>query len=483
MNVDLINTIIKTFFTGIFMYIIYMKLINNKYPKKKNIIIMILISIALSVVYIKMKFYVNSIFAIFLVYFFLSNCFAVLAKQSIGYSMVITLVAIALYFLTFILSTVFVFFPYRIFNINNNIINSLIITFIQFMFIHAFFKIKRFKNGIAFLQNKKKNDYLDIVMINISALVILAYCIFGNYYGDNLTKYIFFTFIVVGVIMVIMIQKTLILNYKQKLVENTINDYEDKIKEKDNEIEKLTFNISKTTHEFYNRQKALEMMVKNTNIEAGQEFVVLDRIENLTQEYSEKLKKVSKLSELQLTNITEIDEMLKYMQAECYKNNIEFKLKVIGDIHYLINNIIAKNKFVTLIGDHLRDAIMAITSSVNKNREILVIMGTKNKSYELCIYDTGVEFEVEVLQRLGLKPITTHKEIGGSGIGFMTTFETLKECKGSIIIEEKHKMIDNDFTKAVIIRFDGKNEYKIKSYRADEIRKQSNDNRIIIEDL
>ena len=38
-----------------------------------------------------------------------------------------------------------------------------------------------------------------------------------------------------------------------------------------------------------------------------------------------------------------------------------------------------------------------------------------------------------------------------------------------------------DYTKAVIIRFDGKKEYRIKSYRANEIKKQVKDNRIIIE--
>lgn len=65
----------------------------------------------------------------------------------------------------------------------------------------------------------------------------------------------------------------------------------------------------------------------------------------------------------------------------------------------------------------------------------------------------------------------------------MTTFETLKECKASLIIEERHEIKDNDYTKAIIIRFDGKNEYKIRSYRADKIKEKNEDNRIIIEDL
>ena len=69
----------------------------------------------------------------------------------------------------------------------------------------------------------------------------------------------------------------------------------------------------------------------------------------------------------------------------------------------------------------------------------------------------------------------------GTGIGFMTTFETMKETKASLIIDEMREMSNTDYTKSVTIRFDGKNEYRIKSYRSDEIKKKMKDNRIIIE--
>ena len=42
-------------------------------------------------------------------------------------------------------------------------------------------------------------------------------------------------------------------------------------------------------------------------------------------------------------------------------------------------------------------------------------------------------------------------------------------------------MNSTDFTKVVIIRFDGNNEYKIKSYRAEEINMQKENDRIIIQ--
>ena len=149
----------------------------------------------------------------------------------------------------------------------------------------------------------------------------------------------------------------------------------------------------------------------------------------------------------------------------------------------MINNKIAQNKLVTMIGDHLRDAIIAIEFSKNSFKSILAILGENNGLYEFCVFDTGIEFKIDTLLKLGLEPATTHKDSGGTGIGFMTTFETMSETKASLIIEEKHEEIENDYTKNIIIRFDGKNEYKIVSYRADKIKEKSIDNRIKIENL
>jgi len=280
--------------------------------------------------------------------------------------------------------------------------------------------------------------------------------------------------------------------YKQKLIKDTLADYERELKEKDSEIERLKnekFNISKITHEFYHRQKSLELAIKkltekgNVNIETAEELSALDKINNLTDEYSGKLKALKSLPTLPLTEIPEIDDMFQYMQSECSKNNIEFRLKIAGNIFHLINNIIPKNKLETMIGDHIRDAIIAVNSSDTENKEIFVILGIKDNKYELCIYDTGIEFEIETLLKLGLEPATTHKETGGTGIGFITTFETLKETKASLIIREEDTLKKNHFTKAVIIRFDNKYQYKICSYRANQIKKQNKNRKIVIEEL
>ena len=147
-----------------------------------------------------------------------------------------------------------------------------------------------------------------------------------------------------------------------------------------------------------------------------------------TKEISKKFAKEVTITNKSLpsTNIYGIDNMIKYMQKEAIKNDINFDFKLNDNIHDLIENIVSKDKFETIIGDHLKNAIVAINYSNSKYRSILVTLGIVENYYELSIYDTGIEFEIETLLQLGEKRQTTHKEKGGSGIGFMTTFETLR---------------------------------------------------------
>ena len=483
MNSDLV---IKYLLINIFTYLIALKISNTKNIKYIQSISIIIGSVIVTIIYSILKEYLNFTL-LFMIAFFIQIMFltGIINKNT---SIIITnLLANAIAYAIFIVASIIELIPMIIFKIKISTINFMLIALIDIILMLFFLKMKRLKNGLVFLNNNVCNNYIDIIVINISMTIILAYCILGNYYG-NLTMNLTVSFVILTIIMFIMIQKTLILYYKQKLLEKTMADYEEEIKQKDEIIKELSeekFKISKVNHEFYNRQKSLEKAVKdfinNTSTEMGNELTIINKINNLSKEYSNKMEKIKQVEKLPLTDVEEIDEMFKYMQSECIKNNIDFRLKIEGNIISLINNIIEKDRLVTLIGDHLRDAIIAINSGTNKFKSIIAILGIKDKYYEFCVYDTGVEFEIETLLKLGLEPVTTHKNTGGTGIGFISTFETINKCKASLIIQEKNKENTNDYTKAVIIRFDGKKEYRIKSYRANEIKKQVKDNRIIIE--
>lgn len=485
MRNDIIIYFIELIVINMYVYYSFKKILNIETKSIKRLLTIFFSSIILSVIGTYIEFFVNAFLNLIIVIFFNGLILGRLTKNKIGYSLIISLIAYAVCMLCHGISVIIGFIPYSLTNIDNKYLNLAIILIVQFIILYKIFHIRRLKNGFDFLYNKFNNDYADIIVINICAVMILIYCLTGSVY-DEITKSLFLAFIILGIAMFVIIQKTFVMYYKQNLMKREMEDYKRKIKEKDDEIKKLSnekYEISRINHEFYNRQRALELKVKQMAEEAGEEIGILDRIEKLTKEYSSNLEKIKSKDKLPLTNIPEIDDMFSYMQEECNKNNIEFKLQIHGEIYKLVNNKIPTNKLETLIGDHIRNAIIATKFSENKNKSILVILGIKDKSYELCIYDSGIEFEKETLLKLGKERATTHKEAGGTGIGFMTTFETLKECKASLIIEEKHGISESDYTKAVKIRFDGKNQYKIKTYRAEELREMDKDKRIVVEDI
>ena len=474
MDEELIRLIVKTFFINLFIFIINFKIIDKKL-NKLNFLLIVFISILITVLSVIVQNYIDKLLIIIISYF-IQLKFVELVVHNNGSLMIVNLIANSIAYIVFVISTIIESFLIMSFNMKDKTLNLILILIIEAIILFLVFKRKRFKYGLTFVKNNNY-EYFDLIMINISAVVILAYYIFGSYYG-NLTKQLLICLVVLAFIMFLVIQKTLTLYYKQKLLHQTIEDYKNEISEKDKKIKELSdekYKISKLNHEFYNRQKALEKKVadyiSNVSVETANELAITEQIADLSKEYSSKLEDIKHPDKLPTTEIEEIDDMFKYMQSECEKNNIEFKLQINGNIHHMINQIIPKDKLVTLIGDHLRDAIIAINSSNNSFKSIIAILGKADEFYEFCVFDTGIEFELETLLALGTKPITTHKDTGGTGYGFMTTFETLRETKGSLVIEEKHKMSENDYTKAVRIIFDGKAQYRISSYRMKEQNK------------
>ena len=467
------------------IFMVNTKVLNYKIDKR-YFVCMALSSILITAIYYVLDKYLDNLLKLILMYFMQLIVLKICIKDIRKNLLVSNLLSNSIVFIAFIFSLLIEMLLVNLIKIKNSTVNFILTFIIETVILMIFFNIKRFKKGFAFLDNNVNSEYTNAIVINVSVVIILAYYVFGNYYG-NLTKQLLICFIVLSIIMIIIVIKTLTLYYKQKLLAKNIEDYKSEIALKDAQIKSLSdekYKISKLNHEFYNRQKALIHKVEeitSMNTEIADELALSKQINDLTKEYTDKAQEIKTLDKLPTTGIVEIDDMFKYMQSECNSKKIQFNLKINGNIYHMINNKIPQSRLVTLIGDHLRDAIIAIDFSNNTFKSILAVLGENNGVYEFCVFDTGIEFKIDTLLNLGLKPATTHKDSGGTGIGFMTTFETMKETKASLIIDEMREMSNTDYTKSVTIRFDGKNEYRIKSYRSDEIKKKKKDNRIIIE--
>ena len=472
-EMDNIVDIIKIVYICIFTYYLDFKLINkNLETKLKNNLIIISSMIIVAVICRFIKNFLGFLYHIILMILLISLMFKIFSKNRFGYSLLVTVISLSINYIIFSIST---FLAYNIViftNIQNIYFSLFLILMVYLSLIALFSRIKRFKKGLIFLQKNLQNEYIDILILNIGIMILFFTAILSEY-DKMINRKVYVSMLIITVMMFVIIQKSLQLYYKQKLQEREVEEIKEEIKNKDKEIEELekeNLKLSKTNHSIAHKQKSLkyeleQLLLKN---EIADENRIKEKIENISKEMQKETASI----ELTKTNIDEIDNMLKYMQSECVKNKIDFQLQVHGNIHHMINKYIEKSDLEILLADHIKNAIIAINHSENINRSILVRLGLIDGFYSVYIYDSGIEFEIETLINLGNKPSTTHADDGGTGMGFMNTFDTLRKSKASLIIEEYGKPTKDNFTKLIKVIFDNKNEYKISSYREKEIQEK-----------
>lgn len=476
-EVDLANWILKisrTFIICIFILFSAMKIIStNKMLSFKNIIL--LFNILMNTIIIEfVRYLFDDATSYILLVILLSILISIKTKNNLGQSILVIVISMSINYLIFVFSITLDFIVNNFWNINYNYINLILISIIHIIVINISFKINIIKRIFNFIRKNLKNEYLDIVILNISIIIIFSIIILTNF-NMNLRKSMFFCIIIFTIIMFVMIQKFIQLYYKQKLLIQDLEETKKELEEKKEEIKKLeqeNLNFSKKSHSIAHKQKALEHKLNEILLlktEFASETNIKDKIDKISEEISKNKPQV----ELSKTDIEEIDDMLKYMQSECIKNNIDFDLQIIGNIHQMTNNYISKEKLEILLADHIKNAIIAINYSDNINKSILVRLGKIDGFYSLYIYDSGIEFEINTLLKLGVKPSTTHKNSGGTGMGFMNTFDTVREYKASFILEEYGEPSKDDYTKVIMIKFDKKEDFKIISYRKEKIENEA----------
>lgn len=485
-SMPVITDIIKIYFISICTYYMELKLTNNNIDIKYKRLIFILMNVcmfSIAIISKTIKEMVGFSYGMLSMVFLISYIFFKTTKRTYSYSLVVTLISLSINYILFGISIFIGFVVYALIGTKNVTVNIIIIVLMYLLMIKYFIRIKRFKKGINFLKDKLENEYLNLLVLNISIMILFLIIILSNY-NEEITEKVLPGLIIFSIIMFITIKKSLEMYYKQKLLiqdlEETKKELEDE-KHENKELEKEILEYSKKSHSIAHKQKALEYKLNELMLksEVASEIGLQDELSKISKE----IQKDETVVELTKTGILEIDDMLKYMQSECTKNKIDFQLKVSGNIHYMVNNYVNKENLEILIADHIKNAIIAIQNSSNANKSILVRLGIIDGYYSLYIYDSGIEFEIETLKNLGKKPSTTHKDTGGTGMGFMNTFETLNKFKASIIIKEYNKPVKDNFTKLITIKFDNKNEYKIYSYRAQEIRKEVKNHELEIEDI
>ena len=312
--------------------------------------------------------------------------------------------------------------------------------------------------------------------ITISSCVVIQNCI-------NLEKYIGNVFIYVLVVisaltasfgLYLWIRRSITAHYRERLQLKSEEHYQALLNEKEHEIEKLNQSneflakvVHRDNHLMSSLNSSIDAYFKSDDSEFRDEL--LRNIQTLAKERGELIAKEQREAKiLPSTGNLLIDGAINDLYTKAAAHGIDFSLTVAAPVGEVIGKFISQTDLQTLICDHIKDAMIAVEATGEGKGKILVEFAMNNGSYSVTVFDGGVAFEPDTLSKLGKERVTTHADNGGSGIGFMTTFETLRKAHASLKITEFETK--TPFTKSVSFRFNGENTFTIQSYRSDMLR-------------
>ena len=324
-----------------------------------------------------------------------------------------------------------------------SLIILLIVGSFQNIIICLLFRTRRFRDGILNITNIFSNN----TVLCISALLILFSSMFFinddfNLIFDQLLIIIIFS---LSLLAWLWWQKTIQTDYINKNNSQQIDLLENKLQERDAELERL----SKIIHKDNKLLAALELstreLLQDTSSEKAESL--LQELNRFSKERSETLHAYEAgQAALPKTGLFSIDTMLNYLHQRALKHRIAFQLSLEDEIAG-ITDIISEQDLSTIIADLGENAIIATKDVETKN--IRLSIERKTDGYALYFYDSGEPFAQEVLESFGKTRCTTHAETGGSGIGLVTTGELAAKYHGEFYITDED--VPQPYTKCVSV--------------------------------
>jgi len=364
---------------------------------------------------------------------------------------------------------------------------SICISISQLLLVRVPFQFKRLRNGMPFLKSKGASQ----IGVFISVVALCCAVIFSNQNNADWV-YIFpvVLFFLSSTFILFWWRDKLTKTYMERLRADEIRCLEEAIQSQREEIHTLREHndmLAKIIHKDNKLIPAMELAVRkylqsfevessDHQINTGREL--LAQLEKMAGERAGIIREYeSDHKKLPATDVFAIDSLMSYMRGRARENGIEFALVLYGSVKYMTENIIPVSDLRTLLADLIENAVIAAKSGGGK--EILVSIGVSEGRYLVDILDSGVPFEANTLVHLGLEKTTTHAEHGGSGIGLVTAFEILKLYRASLIIEE-FSGESTPYSKRVSVRFDGLNQYIVKTIRHKEIKALSQRDDLVV---
>ena len=351
-------------------------------------------------------------------------------------------------------------------------INTFISIPIQCILVFLVFKVRRLSKGILFLEQKGAGA----VGVLISCALLLAIILIVN---TSIPAEIGLWLLVVVVLCTAMLitwwRRGLTRLYIGMIRERNVNEYLKSLAEKDTQIQKLQEYNRKMADVIHSDHRKLPAALSDAVqmlIESGlASGTGGDNMQNWLRERLEEhagINQIDQHGKITFPSMKDtysngvMDHMLEIASVE----RIRFEIAAVGSINDLIDTGISAMNVEVLCANLIDNAINATSSSDLKR--VLITFGFNMDAYEISLQDSGVPFKAKTLLSLGSTWASPHLYEVDTCAGFVTVFKTLRKHKASLVIME-YEPRQSGFSKSVTVRFDKKDQYIVKTHRADEI--------------
>ena len=339
---------------------------------------------------------------------------------------------------------------------------QLIVSIIQSVGAFLLFKIKRLKSGV---NPKGETATFEILLLFSVGCIFALMLSYTKYATQSIYEIALLVVALFGLLLIIWWRRHITYTYRKTVERQGVKNLENEITElKANYAEKeLQLAVFAELFHYLNKivpDCALLAESAATQTGNADACAVSDTLQRVLSKMNLANEKCS-LKNIPQTGVKLIDAPIIQLFASSERKNFIASADISADVEgWFTENKLDKYDIHEVLGYLCDNAMNSALGS--PNGKVRVELGaTENKKPLIRIYDSGEQFDEQVLAKLGLEQITTRA--GGNGIGLFTVFEVLAKYGASFTLDEAPQNFG--FTKFIEIAFDGRRSVLVRTRR------------------
>ena len=344
------------------------------------------------------------------------------------------------------------------------IILQLIIGAVQIVGVFGLFKVKRLQSGI---NPKNKNATFDILLYLSVICIFTMMLLYAEEVKYYLVKVVLLVIGLCGLLLIVWWRRHITYTYREaveqqnvKRLEDTVEEY--KLSSAENDLQLAVY--AKLFHYLNKAVPDCALLAESAAAQTGcaDACAARDALHRILREMNLANEKCS-LQNIPQTGVRVIDVSIIQLFAAAERSKLRVSANVSADVEGWFTEFKLDKEDIHILLSYLCDNAIISALGAQDAKVRVELSETANKKPLIRIYDSGEQFDEEVLKRLGLEQVTTRAGSGGSGIGLFTVFEILSKYGASFTLDEDPQSFG--FTKFIEIAFDGRRSVTVRTFR------------------